>query len=516
VTPLRLTRRDLLKAGGALAGTALLGEPVLRALAAAPKHGRLEDIEHVVILIQENRSFDHYFGTYPAVRGFDDRHALHGVFSQHYVDASHAPRTVVPFNLDTTRLGSMQTGECTNDITHGYDDQHACWNGGAMNTWAQVHAHDNDHSFMGYYSRKDLPYYHALADAFTICDAYHCSVMGSTSSNRLYALTGTLDPTGEHGGPVLSTRKLTDAIPSSPSGHWGVFSRTWTTYPEQLTDAGISWRCYGNPDGNYEDNPLYLFEQYWPQNYGADPAMAARATRLQASLAPVFPADFLHDAAAGTLPAVSWLVASAVQSEHPAGAPHDGEHATSLVVAALMASPLWAKTALFVTYDENGGFFDHVPPPTPPLGTPGEFVTGRSEPIGFGFRVPMLVVSPFSRGGFVCRDRFDHTSLLRFLERRFGVRAANISDWRRHTAGDLTSAFNFVRPDASLPLLPVAPPNDPAQHPECLTAEVQSDPYVAPDPSATPRAHQEPGTRRSPSGPVHERDRDGGERRATR
>jgi phospholipase C len=506
VTPLRLSRRQLLKSGGALAGAALLGEPVLRALAAPHRAGRLEDIEHVVILIQENRSFDHYFGTYPAVRGFDDPHALHGVFRQQYTDAAtHAARSVVPFHLNTTQLGAMQTGECTNDITHGYGDQHTSWNNGAMDRWAQAHAGDNDHTFMGYYRRSDLPYYHALADAFTLCDGYHCSVMGSTSSNRLYALTGMLDPLGRYGGPVLSTRKLTDAIPSSPTGRWGVFSRDWITYPEQLTDAGVSWRCYGNPDGNFEDNPIYLFEQYWPQNFTGDAAMAARAARLQAGLAPVFPGDFLRDCALGTLPSVSWLTAGVVQSEHPAAAPHDGENITSIVVSALMASPLWPRTALFVTYDENGGFFDHVPPPVPKPGTPGEFVAGHTEPIGLGFRVPMVVVSPFSRGGFVCRDRFDHTSLLLFLERRFGVRAANVTAWRRRTVGDLTSAFNFAHPDESIPLLPVAPPNDPAQHPECTNAEVQSNPYPSPDPASTPPPHQEPGTRRSPSGLVHSR-----------
>jgi phospholipase C len=231
--------------------------------------------------------------------------------------------------------------------------------------------------------------------------------------------------------------------------------------------------------------------------------MAARAAQLQANLAPLFPAHFLADAAAGTLPSVSWLVANATQSEHPAGAPHDGENITSLIVAALMASPLWPKTALFVTYDENGGFFDHVPPPTPPSGTAGEFVAHHTEPIGLGFRVPMLVVSPFSRGGFVCRDTFDHTSLLMFLERRFGVRAVNVTEWRRETVGDLTAAFNFVRPDTSVPLLPLAPPNDPAQHLECLTAEERSDPYPAPDPATTPPPHQEPGTRPSPSGLGH-------------
>jgi len=504
VAPLQLTRRDLLKSGAALAGAAVLGDPVLRALASPPAAaGRLEDIEHVVILIQENRSFDHYFGTYPAVRGFDDPNALPGVFAQQYTDSSGASRVVVPFHLDTTQIGTTQTGECTNDITHSYGDQHTSWDGGAMDRWAVAHAGDSDHSFMGYYERSDLPFYHALADAFTLCDGYHCSVMGSTSSNRLYSLTGMLDPQGRFGGPVLSTRKLTDAIPSSPAGTWGVFDPGWVTYPEQLTDAGIAWKCYGDPSGNYEDNPLYLFQQYWPQNFTGDPAMASRAATLQGNLAPLFPGDFLRDVAAGTLPPVSWVVTGAVQSEHPAAAPHDGENAVSLVVNALMASTLWPRVALFVTYDENGGFFDHVPPPVPPAGTPGEFVTGDSQPIGLGFRVPMLVVSPLSRGGFVCRDLFDHTSLLLFLERRFGVRAANVSEWRRQTVGDLTAAFNFVRPDLSLPLLPPAPPDDPAQHPECLTAEVETDPYPAPDPAQTPPPHQEPGTRPSPSGLPH-------------
>ncbi len=394
MTSLKLTRRQLLKAGGAVAGAALLGDPVLRALAEPRRTGRLDDIEHVVILIQENRSFDHYFGSYPAVRGFDDRHALPGVFRQQYLDAAKQSRVVVPFHLDTTAIGSMQTGECTNDITHGYDDQHTCWNNGAMNTWAQVHAHDNDHSFMGYYRRGDLPYCYALADAFTICDAYHCSVMGSTSSNRLYALTGTLDPEGRHGGPVLSTRKLTDAIPSSPTGHYGVFSREWVTYPEQLTDAG-----------------------WWPARCSPS---TPRPRPTTASISPAW-----------------WWQRSPL---HRCGRrPH-------------FLSPMTRTAASSTT----------SPHPRRIPARPASSSPGTTSPSGSASASPC---------------------------------------WRRRTVGDLTSAFNFARPDASIPLLP----NDPAQHPECLNAEVQSNPYVAPDPSATPPAHQEPGRRPSPSGPVHAR-----------
>src|SRR5205823_5071066 len=134
------------------------------------------------------------------------------------------------------------------------------------------------------------------------------------------------------------------------------------------------------------------------------------------------------------------------------------------ILNTLVSNPsVWAKTALFITHDENGGFFDHVTPPVAPAGTSGEYVTasplpsdasGIAGPIGLGFRVPLLVVSPFARGGFVCSDTFDHTSLLRFLETRFGAEVPNLSGWRRSVTGDLTSAFNFVSVDKTKPTLP--------------------------------------------------------------
>ena len=178
---------------------------------------------------------------------------------------------------------------------------------------------------------------------------------------------------------------------------------------------------------------------------------------------------------------------------------------------------LWTKTALFITYDENGGFFDHVPPPVPPAGTPGEYLTveplpsiagGIRGPIGLGFRVPMLVVSPFSRGGFVCSDVFDHTSLLRFLETRFGPEVPNLSAWRRSVTGDLTSAFNFARPDSSVPPLPSPSAADPrvlrsdcpTQSPDVGSAEFPTVVgYPLPSPPQT-MPGQEPGSPRRPSG----------------
>ena len=369
-----------------------------------------------------------------------------------------------------------------------------------MDGWGRAHAGDDDWSFMGYYTRADLSFYYAVADAFTLCDAYHCSVMGSTTSNRLYALTGMIDPQGLYGGPVRST------ISWNPLNR-GTLKPGWVTYPELLTDAGVSWKCYADPDSDYQDNPLVNFQQYYPGNPGVDPV---RAAKLSASHFGQTFQDFLHDAAAGTLPQVSWVLAHANQSEHPSFAPQDGEVALQLVLQALAANPLsWPQSALFYTYDENGGFFDHVPPPTPALGinTPGEFCYDDptfTTPIGLGFRVPMLVISPFSRGGFVSRDLFDHTSQLLFLEswlKAQGLTFAvpNLSPWRRATVGNLTSAFNFIAPNASVPALPTVAPVIIADHPECATEELTSAP--SPHPSTQSMPGQEAGSRPSPSGP---------------
>jgi phospholipase C len=161
---------------------------------------------------------------------------------------------------------------------------------------------------------------------------------------------------------------------------------------------------------------------------------------------------------------VSWVLAPLISSEHPPAPEIYGEVVAAQVLNTLVSNPsVWAKTALLITYDENGGFFDHVPPATPAAGTAGEYLTvsplpsdagGVAGPIGLGFRVPMLVVSPFSRGGFVCHDTFDHTSTLRLLETRFGAEVPNLTAWRRSVTGDLTSAFNFAHVNTSVPRLP--------------------------------------------------------------
>jgi phospholipase C len=473
--PQDITRRQALRElGTAGAGIGLLGgglDALLASTAAAkPRAGSLKDIDHVVILIQENRSFDHYFGTLSGVRGFDD-HRGRSAFTQ--VDASH--RKFHPFRLESG---------CFSDITHDWAPQHQAWNGGRMDQWMRAHeAADGAAAAetMGYYNGTDLPFYHALANAFTICDGYHCSVIGPTDPNRLMSVSATIDPAGKHGGPLLKT---------NIGGRTGRFS--WTTMPERLQAHGVDWKVYTSPSGGVLDNVLTYFKQYTPGSKLA-----------QRGLEPTYPADFLSDLAGNRLPKVSWVLAGLGQTEHPSfSSPVAGESAARQVVEALVSHPkTWARTALFITWDENGGFFDHVAPPTPPHGTKGEFLTtatlppeagGIRGPIGLGFRVPMLVVSPFTRGGLVCSDVFDHTSTLRFLETRFGVEVPNLSAWRRKHTGDLTSAFNFAAtPRTSRPSLPaVADANG------CTTAPPA--PYVA---QSFPRQERKP-RRRRPSGIV--------------
>jgi phospholipase C len=498
-----LSRRELLKLAAAGAA-AELGALVLdgcggisQMLPIPSVCSKLTDIDHVVIIIQENRSFDHYFGSYRGVRGFSDQSTA---FQQpDPANTGSAPAgTLLPLHLDT----STTNAACTHDITHDWVSQHQSWNNGAMNGFvtSRLPINPNDATLtMGYYTRADLPYHYAVADAFTICDNYFCSVMGPTDPNRLYTMAASIDPDGKNGGPLLQT-----LIANRPSfyGHL-----TYTTMPEQLQARGISWKVYSSPDaavlnGILSNNVLSYFKNF--QNPGS--------VLHHNAFVPQFPGDFLSDALAGNLPQVSWLIVPVVASDHPPSPSLFGENTLSTIITALTTnSAQWAKTVLFATYDENGGFFDHVAPVTAPAGTPGEYITAPavpdptvvgnppiSGPIGLGFRVPMLIISPFSRGGFVSSDLFDHTSVLRFLETRFGAEVPNLSAWRRATVGDLTSALNFTAPDQSIPTLPSTVPGIPQIIQECAATLAGTSPFVVPNPQSA--ATQESGNAPRPSG----------------
>jgi phospholipase C len=186
-----------------------------------------------------------------------------------------------------------------------------------------------------------------------------------------------------------------------------------------------------------------------------------------------------------------------------------GEFAVDQVLRAIWRHPkIWRKTAVVISHDENGGFFDHVRPPTPPPGTKGEYLTvsklpkpanGIRGPIGLGFRVPCIIVSPWTRGGFVCSDTFDHTSVLRLIERRFGAEVPNLSRWRRSVTGDLTGAFNFAaQPDYSIPKLPPTSDTSPLVTTGPCAPGSAVRPYPVPRRIPVPR--QQPGRPRRPSG----------------
>ncbi len=427
-----VSRRDLLVGATALTGAAL-GAGVLplslrRALAASlasPPRGGLGEIKHIVILMQENRSFDHYFGTMPGVRGFADPAAVRlpngsPVFFQ--PDPSHPQGYLLPFRYDT-RATSAQA---TPGTDHSWPTQHQAWACGKMDAWIAAKGEFT----MGYFTQSDIPFHWALAQAFTVCDNYHCSVLGPTNPNRLHMWTGMLDPAGTGGGPIIANTPALDNVILS-----------WTTYPERLQRAGISWQVYQEED-NFDDNALAWFKQY----ASAPASSPLRRRGIAFGQAGDFEADARNDA----LPQVSWLVAPTAQSEHPDYFPAAGAEYIAQKLDAIAANPqVWAKTAFILCYDENDGLFDHVVPPTPPAGTPHEFVHGL--PIGLGFRTPTTIVSPWTAGGYVNSDVFDHTSLIRFIETRFGVHEPNISAWRRRTCGDLTSAFRFGAQRASYP-----------------------------------------------------------------
>jgi phospholipase C len=438
---IEVSRRQLMaSAGGMVLASFALPSALRKIIAgappAAPGSARLasaavSEIKHVVVLMQENRSFDHYFGAMPGVRGFGDPSVPKSLFFQN--DAQNPDKYLLPFHTDTHSTSAQNLPS----NSHSWGPQHQSWDNGKMDGFVTAHlAADGEAGqyTMAYFKRDDVPFHWALADAFTICDGYHCSMLGPTWPNRLYLMTGQVDPAGMNGGPVTS-----NFVPSE--------GYSWKTYPEMLTAAGVSWKIYQEAD-NYGMNVMEYFDQY--QNAPTSSPLYQNAMRFYQA------GQFEFDAANDRLPTVSWIIPTSFQSEHPDFMPAAGADFVASKVNAIASNPdVFAKTVFVLIYDENDGLFDHVAPPTPPAGTAGEFVTvdGATDPIGLGFRVPCVIVSPWTVGGFVSHDTFDHTSVIRLIERVTGVVNPNITPWRRKTVGDFTSALGSV-PNRRFPRLP--------------------------------------------------------------
>ncbi len=485
---------------GALAASFPAGIKKALAIPAHHRTGTIDDVEHIVILMQENRSFDHYFGTLRGVRGFGDPRAVKLPSGDPVWKQPGASGPVTPFHPDAPDLG-LQFLE---DLPHDWASSHAAWNLGKYDQWVP----SKGTTTMAYLTRDDMPYHFALADAFTVCDAYHCSFLGPTDPNRYHMWTGWTGNDGRGGGPVLDNAEV---------------GYDWSTYPEVLQKAGVSWKIYQDAGagldaahfwgwgedayiGNYGDNSLLYFHQYQNAQPGS-PLFQGALTGTNISQGGSLVDLFRQDVLANKLPRVSWIVAPEAFTEHPNWPVNYGAWYISQFLDALTANPeIWSKTAFFLPYDENDGFFDHMVPPTPPqsrgegistVDTTNEVFAGNSKfgagPYGLGVRVPMIVISPWSKGGWVSSELFDHTSLIQFIERRFGMRhsgliESNITKWRRAVTGDLTSAFNFKSPNDALVSLPGTAayvPSDNLRHPD----------YAPTPPTASTLAKQEPGVR---------------------
>jgi phospholipase C len=563
------TRRDFMKAA-LLAGAAGLSggltDSIQRAFAIAPDEGStFWDAEHVVILMQENRSFDHAFGSLQGVRGFNDPRAIQlANGSPVWVQTNKAGASYLPFRLDINKTNATWMGS----IPHGWTDQVDARNGGLYDGWLDAkRSGDARYADMpltlGYYTREDIPFYYDLADAFTICDQNFCSSLTGTTPNRLHLWTGTIRPEQSADAPAMVLNSDVD-YPTLAS---------WTTFPERLEQAGISWKVYQNELyvgvgfqgeaepwlSNFGDNPLEYFSQYHvnlaavrcrhlqkvaedlaaeveqtkklAETMALPLAVAEKLKQKEAELAKARAAceewnlekfeqlstyekslhqkafatnsgdpdyhtltelryqdqetdrrvqvpkgDVLHqfrqDVAEGKLPTVSWVVPPERFSDHPCSAWYGAWYVAEMLDILTANPEIWKKTIFILTYDENDGYFDHVPPfvaPHPHRPETGKASAGidtgleyvereqelkrkpphecRDSPIGLGYRVPMIVASPWTRGGCVCSQVFDHTSSLQFLEkfltRKTGsaITETNISSWRRAVCGDLTSVF---------------------------------------------------------------------------
>ncbi|TQV93598.1 non-hemolytic phospholipase C precursor [Cordyceps javanica] len=419
--------------------------------------GSLKDIKHIILFMQENRSFDHasYFGTMAGVRNFADPNVKKNdgvpVTKQAIKGTKNGVNSLSPWHINYLGGDWKEATQCMNGGSNGWDAMHGAWNHGRGDAWVTS---DTDYN-MGYFKREDVPTHFDIAEGWTVMDNSHQSILGVTDPNRITWMSGTVNTKGSptnpdgSGGNILSNR----ASPGCDSPGNNCFPFTWKTTPEYLEDAGISWRVWQDFD-NFEDNMLAYFKQYQDTPQGG----ALRDKGIS------FPGlDAFYDACAnGTLPQVSWIIGPAEQSEHPPQMPVDGAWLQRNVVEAVINSPLYSSTALVISYDEQGGWADHVVPPVAPKDAAGEWITdpfdsGRGTvPIGPGPRIPRYIISPWTRGGNVFAETGDHTSDIMFIEawaqaNGYDVKNQGITPWRRAHMTNMVNAFDFNNPDYSLP-----------------------------------------------------------------
>ncbi|PSL23236.1 phospholipase C [Dyadobacter jiangsuensis] len=495
-----------MSAGAAGVGAALnLVPPLIRKALAVKAYSptkTIQDVQHVVILMQENRSFDHYFGAMRGVRGFGDRFPIPLESGKRAFVQSDGKRDYSPYRADKKTVNAA----LVNGTPHDFPDTQAAWNQGKYGFWPMFKTPYS----MAYYTREEIPFQYALAEAFTISDAYHCSIATGTDPNRIVFWSGSnFDPEKRAAGinctdvdsEPVNLRCWVEGNMPDPGYTYRGNAFKWDTIPDVLQKAGVSWRIYQDPNDNWTGamHGCLAFESFRTAKPGSpvyENGMKHWSIR-----------DLTEHVKNNTLPQVSWVLPSQSNSEHPSGpsSPNRGGDFTHQVLAAITANPeVWSKTVFFLTFDENDGLFDHLPAPAVPSYNadgslagkstidlagmyfnndkgvsefPNPFheasmkkggpvrmriyqdkrdtITGNIRPWGMGPRVPMYMISPWSKGGWVNSEVADHTSVGQFLEKRFNVVIPAISPWHRSVSSDLTSAFDFATPnDPVFPPLP--------------------------------------------------------------
>ncbi|PYH92530.1 non-hemolytic phospholipase C precursor [Aspergillus ellipticus CBS 707.79] len=444
----------------------LLGTVLAVLLGSRPvSGGSLRDIKHVVIFMQENRSWNSYFGTMAGVRGFNDPNVqvnsdgLPVWYQQVDPDMSTDAKTLLPWYLGYQGGNSTDAIQCMTAGDNGYEDNHAVLNHGLNNHWAR----NKTPWSWGYLKRDDIPIQYAIADGWTAGDMYQESQVTSTNPNRVTLASGSVNVPGgpqspDQGGVYIDN----NVTPGCDSYNINCYPLKWKTIYEIYEEAGVSWQVYQDRD-NFDDNPLARFEQF--QNASSSSLLAQKGLSYLGS------DGFYNAAANGTLPEISFIVGPAELSEHPPYMPKDGGWLQKQVVESVFNSPQYSSTLLMISYDESGGFGDHVVPFHSPKDTPGEWM---EDPYGIfgkvfvgpGVRVPFYMVSPWARGNRVFTERADHNSQILFLEQWLtargykNVQTPEMVHWRRDHMSNLVNALDLDNPDFSLPVLP------PAEKPE--------------------------------------------------
>ena len=408
-------------------------------------------IQNIVVLMMENHSFDNYFAHLNQYAKRTDIESAPDTATNPDSSGQPQPRVHAPHlcSLDTDHEWAGTHQEIDNGQMDGFVKANDGYNQGALPTGSTDPALWSGARAMGWYDESDLPFYYALASTFAIADHYHASVPGPTWPNRLFLYSAT--SFGETHNLVY------------PSQTAAAFPANVVSIVDQLEAQHTTWMMYTDASGGFSSLGIVyqMPGSRWPRNVTGTIA------------------DFQAAAAAGTLPQVSFVDPDMIselsngngQDEHPPGDIQSGQKFASDIVHALFASPQWAHAALFLTYDEHGGFYDHVNPPKAcaPDSTPPILGTGDTTQGGFdlyGIRVPFVVVSPYARKGYVGHHVYDHTSVTRFIQAKFKLPALTARDANAEPPMDL---FDFTIPGFATPPTIPAPTIDPAGLTYCTT-----------------------------------------------